>query len=217
MKSQKEAEKARNDEGVMERAYSYQVITAPTVLPVSLAEVKEHLRLDPDDDTQDDYLTFLIQTATEFAEERLKRVLINTKFRTYRDWFECCILLRRSKLQTLDLFEYLVDGTFTTVDSDLYYTTDESDYSKIVLKNESCYPTDKDDQLQSIKIEFTAGYGSTAASVPPKIKMALLNHIAALYENRGDCDNASISATLPATSKNIYDMMMIRDLLSNYC
>jgi hypothetical protein len=44
----------------MERAYNYHVITPPAELPITLAEVKEHLKLDPSDTTQDTYLTFLI-------------------------------------------------------------------------------------------------------------------------------------------------------------
>jgi uncharacterized phiE125 gp8 family phage protein len=201
----------------MERAYNYHVITPPANRPLTLALVKTHLRLDPNDTSEDSYLEFLIDMATEFAEEKIRRVLINTKFRTFRDNFECCILLRKSKFQSLDLFEYMVDDSFTAVDSDLYYVTDEADFSKIVLKDGSCYPTDKDVRLQSIKIEFTAGYGADESAIPPKIKTALLQHIAALYENRGDCDTASMEALLPASAKNIYQMMMIRDLLNNYC
>lgn len=199
----------------MERAYSYHVIQAPATTPVSLADVKEHLKLDPSDTSQDDYLTFLIEAVTEYAQEYMKRILINTKFRTYRDIFEDYIKLRRSKLQTLDLFEYMVDDSYTTVSSDLYYTTDETGFSKIVLKTDEEYPTDIDDRMQAIKIEFTAGYGATAANIPRKIRLAILQHIASVYENRGDCDcdtsNNIIEEFLPKSVRGIYEMQRIRD------
>ncbi|MGD9276245.1 MAG: head-tail connector protein [Candidatus Pacearchaeota archaeon] len=196
----------------MERAYSYHIITPPATTPVTLAEVKEHLKLDPTDTSQDTYLTFLIKAATKFGEDYTRRIFINTGFRTYRDFFECCIKLRRSKLQSLDLYEYLVDSLFTTVTSTLYYVTDEVDFSKIVLKNDQHYPIDIDEQLQAIKIEFTAGYGTSETDVPDDIRLALLNHLAAVYENKGDCDQASIMKLLPATSNAIYQMYRIYDL-----
>lgn len=201
----------------MERAYSYHIITPPAVLPISLEEVKEHLKLDPSDDTQDDYLTFLTTSVTKYAENYTKRTFINTKFRTYRDIFENYIKLRRSKLQTLELFEYLVDDVYTAVSSDYYYITDETAFSRIALKDGEEYPTDIDSRMQAIKIEFIAGYGATGADVPQDLRLAMLNHIAKVYENRGDCDSDSstdvIEQFLPQLSRGIYEMYRIQDLL----
>ena len=202
---------------IMERAYNYHVVTPPAELPVTLAEVKEHLKLDPGDTTQDDYLTFLITSITKYAEKYTKRTFINTKFRTYRDIFTDYIKLRRGKLQTIDLFEYLVDDIYTTVSTDLFYVTDETAFSRIVRKANEEYPTNIDDQMQAIKIEFTAGYGTTEADVPADLRLALLEHIAKSYENRGDCDadisTDVIEAFLPQEVRGIYEMYRIQDLV----
>jgi len=201
----------------MERAYSYHVIEAPAELPLTLDEVKEHLKLDPDDDTQDAYLTFLITRATQCAERYTKRTFINTKFRTYRDIFNNYIKLRRSKLQTLDAFQYMVDGAYVSVSSDLYYVTDETDFSRIVLKDGEEYPVDIDTRMQAIKIEFTAGYGATGADVPAILRGALLAHIAKMYENRGDCDadmaTDDIERYLPQEARGVYELHRIQDLV----
>jgi hypothetical protein len=120
--------------------------------------------------------------------------------------------MRRSPFKSLTAFEYLVDGTFTAVDSTLYYTTQEPDYSRILLKDQATYPTDKDIQLQSIRIDFVAGYETTSSDLSnnhPELYLAILNHIAALYENRGDCDLASVASSLPNTSKLLYDSIKI--------
>lgn len=204
----------------MERAYTYEVITPPAIYPISLADVKDHLKLDPNDNSQDLYLEFLICSVTKYGESYTKRIFIDTKFKTYRDIFSNYIKLRRSKLQSLDLFEYLVDDVFTTVSSDLYYNTNETGFSKIVLNANGVYPTDIDDRMQAIKIEFTAGYGEAGSDVPCDLRLALLNHIAKVYENRGDCD-ADISTTdniekfLPQTVLGIYEMYRIRDYLGD--
>ena len=51
----------------MERAYTYEVITPPAIYPISLADVKNHLKLDPNDDSQDLYLEFLICSVTKYG------------------------------------------------------------------------------------------------------------------------------------------------------
>jgi len=199
--------------------FPYFVITPPVALPVTLAHVKEHLRLDPDDDTQNTYLTLLINAAAGFCEEYTRRTLINTGFRTFRNFFAGTIELLRSPLVSLDAFEYSVDGSFVAVDSNFYYMIQEIDYSKIILRNSVYYPTDGDDILQMIRIEFTAGYGTASTDIPSKLYLAILNHIAALYENHGDCDVDSVNFemqlmnNLPVTSRMIYNNFKIHNLI----
>lgn len=197
---------------------SYQIIAQSAELVVSLAEVKAYLKLEPSDTSQDDYLTMLIRAATNFAELYTKRTFIVKTFRTYRSYFYPKVELRRSRLQSLESFEYLKSGVFTTVDSNLYYTTDEMDFSKIVLKEDETYPTDIDQQLQNIKIEFIAGFGVDGTFVPDELKLALLQHIAKLYTNVGDCDkdNGAIStleASLPQTAQSIYRQWRIPEMI----
>ena len=197
----------------MERAYSYIIIVPPAELPVSLEEVKRHLRLDEAPDPEvDAELTLLINAATEFGQAYTKLTFVNTTYRTYRDFFECCIKLRRAPFVSLEQFQYLVDGVFIDIDQSIIYTTHDSGFSKIILKTNQSYPSNKDDQQQeSILIDFIAGFG-TAADVPDALKLALLNHIAALYENRGDCDQDLCKTCLPNAAKCIYSAYQIIDL-----
>jgi uncharacterized phiE125 gp8 family phage protein len=99
----------------------------------------------------------------------------------------------------------------------LYYITDETGFSRIALKDGEEYPTDIDERMQAIKIEFTAGYGTTGADVPADLRLALLEHITKSYENRGDCDadisTDIIEAFLPQEVRGIYEMYRIQDLV----
>lgn len=200
----------------MPRSYSYIVIAEPVNLAVSLDEVKEHLRLDPSDTSQDAYLTLLIRAATRIAELYTKRTFINTTFRTYRDFFESCIKLRRSKFQSLQAYKYSVDDVLTDIDTGLFYTTNETDFSKIILKQDQEYPDDIDKKLDAILIDFVAGYGADSSDIPYDLRLALLNHIAMLYENRGDCDqNMSdqfLEKNLPSASRLVYTQNRLMDL-----
>jgi uncharacterized phiE125 gp8 family phage protein len=199
----------------MPRAYPYHIISPPVNLAVSIAEVRAHLKLSPTE-PPDPEIELLIRAATEFAEGYTKRTFINTGFRTYRDFFESCIKIRRSKLQAISLFEYSVNGTFTTVPIDSYYVTNETAFSKIAIKADKEYPEDIDEQMDAIRIEFIAGYGADSSDIPYQLRLALLNHIAALYENRGDCDqNLSddfLEKSLPAFSRMVYSQNRIADL-----
>lgn len=192
--------------------YPYTVSTPAAELPVTLTILKTHLKLDPTDTSQDGYLTLLIQAVTAFAEGYMRRVLINTEFEVLKDYLTPVLELRRSPFVSLQSFKYTKSGSLLDVDSSLYYLFPREDYHKILLKDDSTYPTDGDDILRGVVIKFIAGYAASTfdfESKYPDIVLAILNHVAAVYENRGDCDKASIITALPKTSKDIYNKYRI--------
>ena len=85
------------------------------------------------------------------------------------------------------------DDVLTTIDSSIYYFTDNNEYSSILVKDGQSWATDADNRKQAIKITFVSGYGATADDVPQGIKTAMLAHIANMYENRGDCSDCDIA------------------------
>lgn len=187
------------------KAFTYNVTTAPANLPVSLTTVKNYLKISGS--AEDDILTIFIEAARDFAEAYTGRTLINTTFTTFRDDFNDDLTLRRSKLQSITSFEYLLSGSFTAVDASLYGVTDEKDYSSIYEKDDQVFPDLDANIPDAVKIVFVAGYGATDTSVPSGLKLALLAHIAFMYANRGDCggDCANGESSLPVTVKNMYN------------
>jgi len=72
--------------------------------------------------------------------------------------------------------------------SNLINSPDESpDYSRILPQPNTFWPTDVSDRLQSVNIRFNSGYGDAPKDVPKMLKMAMLQHAAYFYVNRGDC------------------------------
>ena len=193
-------------------AFSYVVDVPPVNLAVSLDTVKAWLKLDPSVTSQDAILTLLIEAATECAEKISDRTFITTTFLTFRNSFRPAIELRRSIFQNLVSFKYTVNSLLVDVDSILFYPTFQTGYSQIILRVDSEYPTDGDDILQGIQIKFKVGYGDDPSDIPSALRIALLNHIAALYENRGDCDMASSEKSLPSTSRAIYNKYKILEM-----
>lgn len=142
------------------RAYSYNLQNAPSTLPISLTQVKEHLRLDVSDSSDDSYLTSLIYSVTKFVEHYTKRDILTKQYLTYRDEFYAPITIRKCQVKAIDSFKYLVNDVFTLFDSSNYYFTNNNDYfSQILLKKGKSYPSVVENRLQSIEILFRAGYG----------------------------------------------------------
>lgn len=183
---------------------TYNVLTPPEELPITLLEVKEQLRLDPDDTSQDSYLTLLIEAARDYFECETNRILISTQFELLYSLFTQSKELRRSRINTLNAFQYKVDGVFTDVDPTTYYSTFESNYSLVIIPDILDLPTDKDDVFQSIRIDFNAGYGIDSSFVPADIRMTLLEQVTWLYENRGDCNTCDMCSSLSAFANSVY-------------
>lgn len=213
------------------KAYSYILVTPAGTTPVSLAEVKEHLKLDASDASQDTYLTLLINSCTAYGEKYTKRDFITKTYRTYRNGFyeqyyedgytyqkHNAFLLRRSKATEIVTIKYLKSSVLTLVSNTIYYLTDEADWGEIYLVDGQSWPSDVDNRKQAVQIEFKAGYGIAASDVPKDIRLALLNHIAKVYENRGDCDmdtaDSSLGRYLPKESEQIYNLYRIHEIIT---
>ncbi len=198
----------------LQQQITYERIASRTVLPVTILQVKEQLK-DPDD--SDSYLTLLINSAADFFERYTNQILTNSGFKTFRDFFTEAIELRRAKFQSLDTFTYLVDGVATIVPVADFYTTNEVGYSRIVFNTFDSMPQNKDDRLQSVTIEFTAGFGAAQSDIPSDVQLALLQHITWLNENRGDCNqgNTGTAVSLPTMVKAVYDRYEILGLTEN--
>jgi len=95
----------------------------------------------------------------------------------------------------------LVDGVFTAVSTDDYYLAQTQEWAVIDLEEGKDWPTNADVKLNSVKITFTVGYGTNFDDVPYDLKNALLQHIASLFENRGDCD---CGEAVPDLTKLVY-------------
>lgn len=76
------------------------LITAPTVEPVTLAGVKNHLRIDSEDENA--LITALITTARQLAERDTKRAFITQTWRLYLDESPAEIYLPKPPLQSVE-------------------------------------------------------------------------------------------------------------------
>ncbi len=164
----------------------YILITPANIEPLTLNEVKTHLRLDGNS-SFDSQLTNLIKVAREYCEQITGRDLIN---KTYRALLNCMpkkLKIQKSKLQSIISIKYYSEGILQTLHSNEYYITQSNDYALLIINND--LELKLDDREQVINIDFVAGYGATADNIPQGIKQAMLSYITYLFENAGDCND----------------------------
>lgn len=166
-----------------------QLITAPGAEPVTLAEAKDHLRLDHAlDDTK---VNALITAARQYIEEQCWRGLVTQTWELVGSTFpdDACLpaerqgfLLPMGNLVSVASLKYIdqngVEQTMTPGD----YTVDAvSVPGRLRLAYGKSWPSYRY-QWDAVRIRYVVGWAVDA--VPQPIKQALQLLVAQMYENR---------------------------------
>jgi uncharacterized phiE125 gp8 family phage protein len=157
-------------------------LTPPLVEPLTLVEMRAHLRLDTQD--EDDLLLALATVAREHLERETGLVLAARDFRLCRDdWPEDGILtIARGPVRAVTgVAVYDGEGEPRAVDLDGHLLDGQARLARLWLRD---VPV-PGQALNGIEIEFTAGFGESGADVPETLKRAMLLHVAAMYACRG--------------------------------
>ena len=173
----------------MRRYRSLTRTTAPAVEPVTLVEAKAHCRVDTtaDDTLIEGYIT----TAREWVEDYIDRALVTQQLVMRLDAFPSEIELPRPPMVASGTAT-AVTITYVTGDTGGTATLSSSTYrvdrnaTPGVVRNlyGGSWPSHLLDQ-NSVTVSWWAGYGD-AASVPQRVKSAILMCVHELYEKRGD-------------------------------
>lgn len=182
------------------------VTTPPATEPITLAEAKIHLRVDPDITDEDALITDLIVQAREYVEEATNRALITQTLEYTLDDFPAdstAIWLPKFPVTSVTSVKYLdEDGVEQTLSSLLYIVDTSSDYdfARIALIDDEVWPT-TDDRIATVTIKFVAGQAAEA-TVKRSIIGAMMLIIADSYENRQDSSMVSLT-TIPRSADRI--------------
>lgn len=166
---------------------------------LTLNDIKKYLRIPQNIISEDDKLQMLLQTGVyEFIKQAQTGILDLTykahftNFSNYNEYISKSFRIYRQKIHTINHIKYLVDNTWTLLDS--------NDYNIIFTKNftaieSTClFPKLAISNINKpmVEIEFISGYASTALEINPKIKQALLSYISFYYNNNGDCGDCDL-------------------------
>lgn len=181
--------------------YTVIVSVAPAIEPVSLDEMKLHLRVDHSD--EDTLIAALISAAREQAEAFTNRAFIEQTLILRLNKFPEVIKLPRPPLISLTSIAYLDgSGVSQTLSSGLYRLGSSHEPARITEAYGQTWPTTYDVE-DAVTVTYKAGYGTAATSVPASIKAAIKLIVEALYENRGDLSQGITIQEIPMTSRSL--------------
>jgi len=163
------------------RIINYELKTAPTSEPITLAQAKNHLKVDVT--TDDDLISGLIQSVRKKVESYTGRALIAQTWYGYADKVQGVIELTKCPVISVSSIKYTdTDGNEQTWPSTEYETDLSSTPARIIEADGYSYPTVQSG-LKKWKIEFVTGYGQPD-DVPEDIKSAMYLLFGHLYEHR---------------------------------
>lgn len=172
---------------------------APAQPPLTLAEVKAHLRVDHS--SEDDLIAALLDTCRGHLEGNGgrqgilgRRLITQTMALTLAEFPPGRRLdLPEAPLQSVTSIVYR-DGTDAevTLAGSTYDVVTDSLTGYVQLHRDQSWPAtyDRDD---AVVVTFVAGYGDDPADIPAPIRHALKLHVGHLYLNR-ESDGARIDA-----------------------
>lgn len=172
------------------------VLTEPSVEPVDLQMVYDHLRLTPSNDSppthpHDAMLSRHIASARADAEQLTHRSFVQQRLLMTTNRFPPCRgyieLLRPPVQEVLSVSYYDTDNALRLVDPDAYFATDDL-VTRLIFTSAFVAPCVYA-AADSIRIEYIAGYEHSDDSppdyvenVPSQIKEAILLGVTLLYE-----------------------------------
>lgn len=176
-------------------------VTAPAGPPVTLQEVKQHLRLVAGAETytvEDAILQVYLDAAIAYLDGYsgvLGRCMVTQTWRQDFDRWARCMRLPLPAATISSVKYRREDGTLVTV-ADANYSLKADDLGSYVrFADDYTFPTDLAES-QAILIEFTAGFGA-AADVPAALKAAILLLVGHWYVNRETVVTGTIATSLP--------------------
>lgn len=176
-------------------------ITAPATEPVTLAEIKQHLRI-PDSTSggstaEDSYLYMLGKVARKQAENLIKRQCIHATWQLVLGKFPDKIIeLPRPPLSTVstDISITYVDssGATQTVPTTAY-TIDRTAVPPRIFPSTAVEWSDYEvstERPNPVTVQYVSGYSSVASTaIPDNLKLWILMKTAQLYEYREPVSN----------------------------
>ena len=209
-------------------------ITAAATTPITATEAADYLRLDEGVDTS--LLGIMISGAVDFVESYTNRSMINRTLKFSIDYIDeldyplhdgfsvgpdlyyrntYLALPRPPVVSVTSVKSFADDDTETTFDSSKYYLDNQREPARVVLRRGEVWPTALR-VSNAIEVTYVSGYGASASDVPAPLRLALLQYVGYIYENRGDdVTGGARIARLPQGIRAMLDPFRVRSLSRN--
>lgn len=168
---------------------SLTILSPPAMEPISLSDAKAHLRVTHT--AEDALITALITAARARIEAELGLAMIATGLRQIDTTSSDGVVLQRGPVTALTAAAR-DDGAggWTTLDISTLTTAFDGRPSTVALKSPLLAPV-------RLRLDYSAGFGATAADVPPSLLQAILALVADAYAAR-DAEAPAVPPSLAA-------------------
>lgn len=170
------------------------IISSPISQPVSLTQIKRHLRLDHNND--DEYLNELTDAATAHVEAVTSQFLISRVVRQYIETMPASrsISLEAWPIKSIqEVRGYDFDGNANIILTENYRLDNRIDPPALVLNTNINFNA----FCNGIEVDMEVGYGEAGVDVPSNITRAILVLIAHWYEFRGTLPAGGETGLIP--------------------
>ncbi|MDG3040442.1 head-tail connector protein [Roseicyclus marinus] len=176
-------------------------LTDPVSEPVTLAEARAHLRMDPNDTSEDSLIESVVKAAREHVEDFCNRPFVSATW---------AVLFDGSTFWSADEALHVPVRGVTEI-TGVTYRTDASasvtwsaeayefDAERQELRAKTAWPVGR-----NLRIALTAGNADSPVSVPNPIRQAILLCVGDLYELR----EAHVVGTIYAANPAAVNLMM---------
>lgn len=179
---------------------SIRLVTAATTYPVTLAEAKQHCRIEVD--TDDSLVNGLIAAATDFVELYTGRAIMAQTWELVLDSFSDTMMITKGPVSSVTSIKYYdADEALQTLSASSYALDADSEPQWVVRASDATWP-DVAEGVNNVIIRYVAGY----AAIPPAIKHAALMLIGQWYDQRAGVSDKPISETPHAVKAMLFPM-----------
>ena len=182
--------------------------SGPEVEPVSVADAKQHLRVDSEND--DLYIAGLISAAREWCETYTDRTFVHTQWTVTFDTFPWEIELPRPPVavaagNTATTITFAQEGGGTgTLATSAYRVDRAAEPGVIRTVYAGTWPSHLLDK-NSVSVTWWAGYGADGTKVPKVVRSAILMLVGSWYEKREAVIAGTISKEIEFGVKALLD------------
>lgn len=188
------------------------LVTKPATEPLTLDEVKDHLRIELTDATEDALISRLIVASRRRAENFLWRAIMKQTWDYFLDDFPGSagtILLPLPPLQSVTTVKYIdLDGNQQTLATTLWKVDAVSEPARLVPAFEETWPSSRE-EVNAVEIRFVAGY-TDIGEVPEEVKSGMKMMAASWYENRESLREGGELQPIPLDQAALADYRVYR-------
>lgn len=180
------------------------IVTAPTVEPVTVSELRDQSRIDVIS-AEDQLLARIISTARQVAENQTWITLAEATFESYYKGFPHRFEIPYRPVRSVVSINYRdLDGDIQTLNPNTYRVDLNSD--PVTVRPVDEWPIAENEE-NSVTIRFTAGF--TPSEVPPQIKHAILVLCDHFYQHRGQVAHGTVHE-LPFAARALLENINMR-------